>query len=217
MITKSLAPWVRNGLASVLALTLVLSALVSPVAAGEASPRQIAQLVDSALIEAMRNAKTLGYAGRYETLDPVLRQSFDFPFMARVAVGRYWRKLADSEKQALVEAFARLSVATFAGRFKGYSGESFEIKGEEAQPRGAVLVVNHLIKSNGEPIAINYLMRQSKKSKSWRIVDVFLDAKYSELAVKRSEYTAVLARDGIEGLLNIMQSKIDGFTSRSPS
>ena len=165
----------------------------------------------------MQNAKTLGYAGRYEALEPVLRKAFDFSFMARVAVGRYWRDLADSEKADLVEAFAQLSVATFAGRFKGYSKEFFEIKGEEEQPRGAVLVINHLIKSNGEPVAINYLMRQPKGGQSWRIVDVFLDAKYSELAVKRSEYTAVLARDGLQGLLDIMQSKIKGFANTSQS
>lgn len=214
MFTKLLAQRTRHACAGILALALVLGAPGHALATGDDGPRKVAEQVDAALIEAMRNAKTWGYAGRYEALEPVLRQTFDFAFMARVAVGRYWRRLTVSERQALVEAFSQISVATFADRFKGYSGEVFEIVGVEAQLRGAVLVINHLIKSDGEPVAINYLMRQSSGDESWRIVDVFLDAKYSELAVKRSEYTAVLARDGFEGLMTIIQSKIDGFAKR---
>ena len=42
----------------------------------------------------------------------------------------------------------------------------------------------------------------------WRVVDVFLDAKYSELAMKRSEYSSVFDREGFEGLVSILEAKI---------
>ncbi len=198
-------------------IVLVL-ALIWPAALAAnigATPRHIAEQLDAALIDAMRNAKTLGYQGRYEALAPVLKRSFDFPFMARVAVGRHWREMTEQERSRLVDTFARLSIATFAARFKGYSGESFKIMGEEKQPRGTVLVLNRLIKGDGDTVDLNFLMREAKSG--WRIVDVYLDAKFSELAIKRSEYTAVVKRDGLDRLIAIMQQKIDNFAADAQS
>ena len=192
--------------ATLVALGLGLVWLNGPVSAADEPPSAVAERLDAALLEAMRNAKTLGYKGRYELLAPVLEQAFDFPFMARVSIGRYWRKMDEAQRAKLVEAFARLSIATFAARFNGYGGETFQILGEEKQPRGVILVVNHLVKNDGEAVPINYLMRESKGR--WRVVDVFLDAKYSELAIKRAEYTTVYQRDGFDRLIEIMEAKI---------
>ena len=179
-------------------------------AAGE-SPRAVAERLDAAMLEAMQNAEALGYQGRYELLAPVLEEAFDFPFMARVSIGRYWRKMDEAQRAKLIEAFTRLSIATFAARFNGYGGEIFKIIGEEEQPRGAVLVVNHLVKTDGEPVAINFLMRENEGR--WRVVDVFLEAKYSELAIKRAEYTAVYQRDGFDGLIEMLEAKIADFAA----
>jgi phospholipid transport system substrate-binding protein len=196
-------------LATLVALGLGLLWPGASLGAAEERPRVVAERLDAALLEAMRNAETLGYQGRYELLAPVLQQTFDFPFMARVSIGRYWAKMDGAQRAKRVEAFARLSIATFAARFDGYGGETFQILGEEVQPRGVILVVNHLIKGDGEAVPLNYLMREDKGR--WRIVDVFLDAKYSELAIKRSEYTSVYKRDGFARLIEIMEAKITAF------
>jgi phospholipid transport system substrate-binding protein len=135
-----------------------------------------------------------------------MNESFDFPFMAAVSVGRHWRTLDEAARQRLVDTFGRMSVATFAARFDGYSGERFEVAGEEPGPRGAVLVRNDLIKSDGEAVAIDYLLRQ--RQGLWRVVDVFLDSKYSELALKRSEYTAVIENEGFPALLDTLEDRI---------
>lgn len=191
------------------ALVIALAALVLlPARAGAetASPSDVIRKIDDTLIGVMREAKDLGFAGREERLAPVMNESFDFPFMAAVSVGRHWRKLDDAQRKRLVDTFARISVATFAARFDGYSGEQFEVKGEEPGPRSAVLVRNDLIKSDGEAVPINYLLRQ--RQGEWRVVDVFLDAKYSELALKRSEYSAVIERDGFDALLASLEDHI---------
>lgn len=198
-----------------IALALLWPVALAAEAAASKTPQVIAEQLDAALLNAMQNAKTLGYQGRYEALAPVLEESFDFPFMARVAVGRYWRKMTRTERVRLVDAFARLSIATFAARFKGYSGESFKIMGQEERPRGTILVLNRLTKGNGGTVDLNFLMREAKGR--WRIVDVFLDAKFSELAIKRSEYTAVVKRDGVSGLIAIMEQKISNFATSAKS
>jgi len=192
----------------VLILALFLLVLIPParVGAETASPSAVIQQIDNALMAVMREAEALGYAGRVARLTPVMNAGFDFPFMAAVSVGRHWRALDETARKRLVDTFARMSVATFAARFDGYSGERFEVEGEEPGPRGAVLVRNSLVKSDGDAVPINYLLRRSDGT--WRVVDVFLDAKYSELALKRSEYSAVIESDGFETLLDSLEERI---------
>ncbi len=65
---------------------------------------------------------------------------------------------------------------------------------------------NRLIKNNGEAVAINYLLKTAEGR--WRVVDVFLDAKYSELAMKRSEYGSVIKNAGFDELIRRLDEKI---------
>ena len=176
-------------------------------AATEASA--VVDRVNSTLIEVMRNADRLGYEGRFKALSPVLVDSFNFPAMAKISVGKHWRSLNDAQKKEMIQAFARLSVATFASRFNAYSGESFQILGESEQRNDSILVQNQLIKRDGERISLNYILRRFDDR--LRIIDVYLDAKYSELALKRSEYTTVIKRDGFPGLMSAMEKKIGEY------
>jgi phospholipid transport system substrate-binding protein len=164
-----------------------------------APPAAVVKSVDEALLGAMRDAQTLGFQGRYDRLDPVFRAAFQFPVMARVAAGRFWSDFDRGQKEQLAEAFARMSITTFAARFDSYDGQRFEVGETIDQPRGRVLVRNRLIDSAGKVVAIDYLLREFDGR--WRIIDVFLDGAISELATKRSEYTAILGEDGINGLL----------------
>ena len=77
--------------------------------------------------------------------------------------------------------------------------------------RNTVLVKTNLIKSDGSPVALNYLLRPSDGI--WRIIDVFLDARFSELARLRADYTAVIKRDGFEKLINTIEARILELTS----
>jgi phospholipid transport system substrate-binding protein len=63
-----------------------------------------------------------------------------------------------------------------------------------------------VVTPNETPIAINYRMRPD--GESWRIIDVYLNGTVSELALRRSEYAAVLQRDGFEKLVASIDEKI---------
>lgn len=179
--------------------------LTSPAGAAK-SPSGPVHELNNALLKAMKNADTLGFEGRYKLLAPVLTRVFIFPVMARIATGRSWRKLTAGQRDRLTGAFARNSIATFASRFNGYSGERFEVVGERPALRGAFLVENRIVKASGEIVPINYLLR--KFDGNWRIVDIFLKAQFSELAIKRSEYRSIIKRQGAEGLIQKLNEKL---------
>jgi phospholipid transport system substrate-binding protein len=162
--------------------------------------------LNAKFLDVMKNGETLGYAGRYRELEPILSQTFDFNEMARVSTGRYWNDMTDSQKRAVVDAFEDYSVATYASRFKSFSGQKFEVLGEEPGPRQSVRVNNQIITSSGEPIRIDYLMRDS--GGSLKIVDVYLKSSISELATRRSEFGSVLSKNGVESLVATLKKKV---------
>ncbi|HUL07115.1 MAG TPA: ABC transporter substrate-binding protein [Candidatus Acidoferrum sp.] len=186
---------------------LVSAALALPGAPASAGPASdlIAKL-NAVFLGVMQNAKTLGYEGRYKTLEPALADAYDFPEMMRVSTGRHWRDLTDDQKKQAIAAFEDYSVATYAARFDGFGGERFEVLGEETAPGGNLRVNNQIVPTSGAPIRIDYLLRQD--AGQWRIIDVYLKSSVSELAVRRAEFTDILSKSGFDGLMADLKTKV---------
>jgi phospholipid transport system substrate-binding protein len=172
-----------------LLLTLALSVPLASGAEPEA-PTQIIERLHTVLIDVMKEADALGYQGRHERLEPLLKQVFDLPFMAQKSVGRHWRKVSDQDRQRLLETFAEFTVANYAGRFDGYSGQHFETIREEPSLRDTVLVHSRLVDPGDDPVQLNYRLRPVDGS--WKIIDVYLNGTVSELALRRSEYSSLI-------------------------
>jgi phospholipid transport system substrate-binding protein len=193
-------------LSLLLAPALASSGLTGAALAAAPAPEETVRRFYDTLLDTMRNGPNLGDRGRYEKLAPVIGQVFDIPYMAQTAVGPTWASLTPAQKQQLIEAFGRYVAATYAERFDDYSGEQFRVTGE--QPYGSgVVVQSQIVKSDGEPVSINYLMR--KDGDTWRIADVYLTGTISEVATERSEFSSVLRRQGIDGLIAMLNRKAD--------
>ncbi len=189
---------------------LVVLLFPAPAASAADTPSATVERLNAALLEVMQQAEDLGFAGRYAKLEPTLTEIFDFPGMARVTLGGEWSTLSDAQQAAFTQAFADYSVAVFAHRFDGFSGERFEILGEQEARRGTVLVRNQIVKSDSEAVEINYLA-QPQDDGSWRIVDTILGGTASELAARRREYSNIIRKLGIEALIQSLKDKIAGF------
>ena len=179
--------------------------LAAPASAQD-GPTAVVQQLNDTLLGVMQEAESLGFAGRYERLEPVLGEVFAFPTMARVAAGSHWRGLTEDQQERLADAFARFSIATYANRFDGFSGERFEIGSQEEAARGSTIVESRIVTGSGERVALNYLLRRN--TGTWRIFDVYLDGSISELATRRSEYTSILDDQGFEGLITRLEGRI---------
>ncbi|MFQ5958682.1 MAG: ABC transporter substrate-binding protein [Alphaproteobacteria bacterium] len=184
--------------------------------ANAASPvaSKVVESLHASLLGVMKNADALGFEGRRERLAPVIAEAFDMALIARGSTGPHWKSFDGDEKERLVEMMRALTVAAYAARFDGYSGEICRVLSQSPGPRGTVLVNAELVKSDGETIEINYLLRPSDAG--WRIVDVYLGGVYSELALRRSEYTAVIKRKGLDGLFATIEERIAAYEAEPP-
>jgi phospholipid transport system substrate-binding protein len=56
-------------------------------------------------------------------------------------------------------------------------------------------------------------MRRS--GEGWLISDIYLDSAISEVATRRSEFAAILRKEGIDGLIAALNRKADSLIGRS--
>jgi phospholipid transport system substrate-binding protein len=181
----------------------------SGVPATESSaPTKVVDALHENLISVMKDAKTLGYDGRFEQLEPVIGELFDIPFMAEKSIGRYWKTVDEENRAHLLTTFERFTVANYAGRFTGYSGQFFETFKEQESRHGTVLVYSRLVSGNGETVQLNYRLRPAGDD-GWRIIDVLLNGTVSELALRRSEYSSLIRREGFAALMSALNKRID--------
>jgi phospholipid transport system substrate-binding protein len=176
-----------------------------------AEPSNVVQHFYDVLLQTMQNAESLGFKGRYQALEPVVLATFDVPFMTRLSVGPPWAKLSPDEKQRAAHAFARYITTNYAGQFDGFSGERFEILGEQRIPH-ATMVRTQIVKPDGEKVTINYALHDNDNA--WQIRDVYLAGTISELATRRSDFTSTLRSGGIEALIARLNKKADDLSGQ---
>ena len=197
--------------ACIIGLTLALigtHAQAEPAAADEASA--CIERLHTTLLEVMKGADELGYGGRAQMLEPTVNGAYDFGFMARKSVGRHWKTLSKEERDACVARFEGLTIANYAGRFTDWSGERFETLGEEAGVHETMMVKTRLVRPDDDDVDLDYRLHQTESG--WRVIDVYMNGTISELAMRRSEYSALLRREGFPSLIEALDKKIGDFS-----
>ena len=189
---------------------VILSGILFIGAAGANEPSEVVKTLQSSLVEVMKDAEALGYQGRYEKLEQVVVDCHDIPYVARLIVGKYWKTLDDQQRSRLVKTLRQLSIATYADRFDGYSGEKFTLTSQKELPRGKKLVETKFTKSDGQQLQFNYVLR--KTGDQWKIVNISVDG-ISDLALKRAEYMSLVKNEGFPALIFKMEDQIQRYAN----
>ncbi len=175
---------------------------------GRAEAEQLIERLDNTLLSVMKDAKELGYRGRYDILKPVVERTFDFRSITRYSVGRIWKTFDEDQRSELTKKFTLLSVSTYAARFDGYNGEKFRVVSSKPLRRGRLLVRTELTKSDGEVIHMDYVLR--KRAGQWRAINVVVNG-VSDLSLKRAQYTYILRKKSYDGLIRKLDRKIAAY------
>jgi phospholipid transport system substrate-binding protein len=198
--------------AAALAVVMALAVLPQRTFAASASASDTLQGLYDTLLSTMKNGRTLGQSGRFVQVEPVVRRTFDIASMARLSVGPSWATMSESQRQQVTDGFGRYISAIYADRFDSYSGQKLQVTDEQPAAAG-VIVHSQIVKANGEPVTVDYLMH--KNGDAWLISDVYLDGAISEVATRRSEFAAILRNEGIDSLIAALNRKADMLTGTS--
>src|SRR6266481_1094161 len=175
-------------------------------AAADPAVRQIESFY-SALLDTMKRGDQLGLQGRNRQLTPITEEIFDLAAMAQLSVGPSWPSLSESEKQGIIEAFKRMTIANYAKNFAKFAGEQFLVEPLVKTRNSDKIVESKLLSSDSSSVPFNY--RMHLVGDKWKIVDIYLNGYVSQLALRRSDFSSTVASSGPLGLIKKINELVD--------
>jgi len=170
---------------------------------------QVVQGFQSELLNVMQQGDKLNFEQRFEQLKPAVITTHDLAKITRIIVSKEWKNLTKEQKQELIQKFSTLSIASYAHYFDGFSGQSFKVESVKQLSPVQIYVHTFLVLPDDKDVSMDYLLK--KRGEDWRIINIITNG-VSDLALKRSEYVAVIRKSGFDVLITEISAKIEKFS-----
>ncbi len=193
-------------------LSLVVSvAALAPIlplsATAQAADGPAAALIQNAAAKVIELIKsTTPGPAREAAFKKVLETDFDLNFMGRSALGTHWAKATPDEQQRFLKAAAGAEAHAYSERFGQYLGQTLTVGRVTKRSDGASIVDSKLNQSNGQPISIQWEVRD--ESGGPRITDVKVEG-VSMVMTRRSDFNSYIQNHGgkVEPLITELESR----------
>ena len=165
-----------------------------------------AQLVQSTAQQVIEIVKTRTGADRQAAILGVLNASFDMPAMARSALGTHWNTATEQERTRYLKAVATAEAKAYSERFGQYSGQTLAVGKTTARPNGVFIVDSRLNQTNGQPIKLEWEVRQLPAG--LRITDVKIEG-VSMVMTRRSDFNSYIQQNGgkVQPLIDELEAR----------
>lgn len=191
------------GVAAVLAAGVPSVAAAQPqasaAASAQATPSQLV-LANSqrvlSTIEKRRSEFSKNRTALRDFVDSEFNAMFDRDYAARQVLGRHGRGASDGDVKLFADALADNLMQRYGSSLLDFNTQlRVRVKSESPLPRGlGVKVSSELLRSGGEPIPVDYLMRRS--GSTWKVFDVMVEG-VSFVQTFRQQFDAELQRKSI--------------------
>ena len=121
---------------------------------------------------------------------------FDRNYAGRLVLGRHGRGASDADVKLFADALADSLMSRYGSSLLGFDSQlKVRVKSETPLRGGAIVkVASEFLRSGGEPIPVDYLMRKS--GSNWKVFDVMVEG-VSFVQTFRSQFDAPLSRKTI--------------------
>ena len=167
------------------------------------------QSVGADVIAILGNKDTSTFAEREAALRDVMVRGFDIPLVTRFVLGRHWKAATDEQRREFAAIFLDFLARVYASRFDSYSygGETFTVHSAIADESGDTIVRARVARPSGaDPVELDFRVRP--KEGTYKVVDLYVEG-ISMLLTHRAEFSSVVNRDGIEGLLSGLRARVE--------
>jgi phospholipid transport system substrate-binding protein len=149
-----------------------------------------------ATLESRRAEFTRNRAALRQFVSSEFSRMFDRDYAARQVLGRHARGADDADVKLFADALADNLMQRYGDSLLDFNTQlRVRVKSETALPRGlGVKVSSEMLRTGGEPIPVDYLMRQS--GGTWKVFDVMVEG-VSFVQTFRQQFDQELTRKSI--------------------
>lgn len=156
------------------------------------------------LIAASQSSAGASVDERYRKLEPLIVKTHDLRYIAEFALRKQWPMLSETDRQRFIAAFEKLSVMTYASRFKNVTERTFKSGGPATIESGRAHVLTSIARQAQPDVSLDYMLEQ--KDGAWRIINIIADG-VSDLALKRAEYQRILGAGSLDDLIKELEAQ----------
>jgi phospholipid transport system substrate-binding protein len=191
-----------------LIVLILLSVTQCVLAQAKVAPPDPAERVQRGveLVLSIVQDKTLSQDQRYEKVRAIVEQHFDFRSMSQSVLATNWKKASPEERRRFVDFFSEYIENIYFGAIEAYTGE--EIEYGEGRIRGKRALVDTFIVTKTARIPVTYKLKLNDGE--WYAYDVIIEG-VSLVNNYRRTFSAIIRNDGVDGLLNDIQQRIDKY------
>ena len=188
----------------VLCLAAGVAAAFVTLPASAADPAQLIQSTAAEVIEIIKTT-TPGPA-RQAAIQRVLQTNFDLPYMGQQALGANWNKASEAQRTRFLKAAETAEARAYSERFGQYGGQTLSVGKVMPRPNGLFIVDSRLSQSNGQPIKLEWEVRDAGQGP--RITDVKVEG-VSMVMTRRSDFNSYIQKSGgtVDPLINELESR----------
>jgi phospholipid transport system substrate-binding protein len=141
----------------------------------------------------------------FQLVRDVVFQRLDRERTAQWVMGANWRTATPAQREQFIAEFSDLLLRTYGTALRQYDSEKLNYLPAQA-PAGAdrVTVRTEIIRPDGPKVSVDYLL--TNRSGEWKVYDVIIE-NVSLVVTYRSEYSAIIKRDGMDGLLKQLSDR----------
>ena len=161
----------------------------------------------------MRDQTSDGQARRLEQL---LDRSTDIAVVGRLVLGRHWRTASAEQRKAYLQLFREYVLAGLTRRL-GAAKEIKEVEVTGSRPASGEdsMVATLVSRGNGAP-PTRLEWRVRRTGDRYQIVDVVAEG-VSLVLTNRNEFAGIVAKSGLDGLLQRLREWRDRPTGQRPT
>ncbi len=141
----------------------------------------------------------------YQIVDDYILPHLDDVTLAKLALGKNWRKASNEQKIEFVDQFRILLIRTYSKSLQEFSDQKinfFPVNIEEGKTR--VTVKSEVLQSGGPSIPVAYRLRL--KDDEWKVYDIKIDG-VSLVTNYRGTFAQEMRKGGMEAVLKMLHDK----------
>ena len=172
------------------------------------SPESARALIEevSAEVLTILSDRDRGDRQKFDALVVLLNEPIDLDLVGRLILGRYWRTADDGQRQQYLELFREYALANLASKLHLYQGQSFEVTGAKVVSDKDALVTSRILSDGEPPLQVDWRLRE-RNDGGLVTIDLIVEG-VSLIVTLRSEFAAVIERQGFDGLLAELRQRI---------
>ena len=136
----------------------------------------------------------------------ILEPTFDFELMAKLSLGKSWKKLPQKDKEKFIELYVKRMKKSYSSKLDSYNGEKIEVTNIKQPKSNRIALITDLesTSQNLEIVYKFYKPKEKKKDKDdWLIYDAEISG-VSILKTDKAQFKEFLRTKSIFDLMDVL-------------